>query len=102
MTLYVTLEPCAGRFKGPSVEDAEVCSVIIPRAGISTVVIGLVDQDPMTRGKGLKRLNKAGVRLEYAYDGLEQQLLELIGDGQFGTLRSTYVAAFRQWLNAWR
>ncbi len=101
-TLYVTLEPCAGRYQGPSVEAAEVCSVIIPRAGIATVVIGLVDQDPMTRGKGLMRLNKAGVRLEYSYHGLEHQLLELIGDGQFGVVRSKYLAAIRHWLSAWR
>ncbi len=101
-TLYVTLEPCAGRYQGPLVEAAEVCSVIIPRAGISTVVIGLVDQDPMTRGKGLERLNKSGVRLEYSYHGLEHQLVELIGDGQFGVLRPKYLAAMRKWLTAWK
>ncbi len=101
-TLYVTLEPCAGRYEGPTVEAAEVCSVIIPRAGISTVVIGLVDQDPMTRGEGLRRLKKAGVRLEYSYHGLEDQLLELIGDGQFGVLRPKYLAVMRKWLATWR
>lgn len=99
-TLYVTLEPCAGRYHGPTVEAAEVCSVIIPRAGISTVVIGLVDQDPMTLGKGLRRLSKAGVRLEYCYHGLEYELVELVGDGQFGVLRLNVLAVLRKWITA--
>jgi pyrimidine deaminase RibD-like protein len=100
-TLYVTLEPCAGRYQGPTVEPAEVCSVIIPRVGISTVVIGLVDQDPMTRGKGLRRLHERGIRLEYGYHGLERQLLELIDDGQFDVLRPRCLAAIRKWFGAW-
>ena len=85
-TLYVTLEPCAKRYQGPTVEPAEVCSALIPKAGIACVVIGLVDKDPMTCGKGLKRLQAAGVRLEFAYAGLEPDLLELVGDGHFGVL----------------
>lgn len=101
-TLYVTLEPCAGRYQGPTVEPAEVCSVIIPRAGISTVVIGLVDQDPMTRGKGLRRLDEAGVRLECGYHGLERRLLELIDDGRFELPRPKYLATLRKWLAAWK
>lgn len=100
-TLYVTLEPCVGRYQGPTVEAAEVCSVIIPRYGIATVVIGLVDRDPMTFGKGLKRLKKAGVRLEYAYQGLESELVELIGDGRFGNLQLKFLAALRKWLTKW-
>ena len=98
--LYVTLEPCAGRYQGPSVERAQVCSLLIPRSGIATVVIGLVDQDPMTFGKGLKQLSHAGVRLEYYYHGLEHELVELIGDGQFGRLRfKTNVIS--KWLHKW-
>jgi pyrimidine deaminase RibD-like protein len=101
-TLYVTLEPCAGRYQGPTVEDAEVCSAIIPRAGIATVVIGLVDRDPQTFGKGLRRLHSAGVQLEYAYRGLEYELVELIGDGQFGVIRPKILTVLRKWMNAWR
>ena len=97
-TLYVTLEPCAGRYRGPTVEPAEVCSVLIPRAGIATVVIGLVDQDPMTFGKGLKRLSKAGVRLECSYRGLESELVELVGDGRFDVLRPRLLAVLRNWI----
>ena len=100
-TLYVTLEPCAGRYQGSTVEAAEVCSVIIPRSGISTVVIGLVDRDPMTFGKGLKHLRKAGVRLEHAYHGLESELVELIGDGRFDAPRFSILAAIRKRLTQW-
>lgn len=85
-TIYVTLEPCAERYQGTTVEPAEVCSALIPKAGIAGVVIGLVDKDPMTCGKGLKRLQAAGIRLEYSYAGLETELLELVGDGRFGVL----------------
>jgi len=97
-TLYVTLEPCAGRYQGPTVEPAEVCSALIPRAGISTVVIGLVDQDPMTSGKGLKRLSKAGIQLEYSYQGLEHDLVELVDEGQFNVLRPRLLAVLRKWI----
>ncbi len=85
-TIYVTLEPCADRFQGPSVEPAQPCSSLIPPAGINCVVVGLVDHDPMTCGKGLQRLQAAGIQLEYAHAGLEQDLLELVGDGRFGVL----------------
>ncbi len=101
-TLYVTLEPCAGRFEGPTVEAAEVCSAIIPQAGISTVVIGLVDRDPKTFGKGIKKLHEAGVQLEYAYQGLESELVELIGDGQFGVMRPKILTVLRKWMSAWQ
>ncbi|MCP4406948.1 MAG: hypothetical protein GY807_04155 [Gammaproteobacteria bacterium] len=100
-TLYVTLEPCAERFQGRTVETAEVCSVIIPRAGISTVVIGLIDRDPMTCGKGLRRLNKAGIRLEHAYSGLEQELIALVGEGEFGVLRPNVLGFIQKWFTKW-
>jgi len=98
-TLYATLEPCAGRFQGATVEAAEVCSAVIPQAGIASVVIGLVDRDPMTNGKGLQRLSNQGIRLEYAYQGLEHALIELVGDGQFGVMPLTMPAIIRRWIN---
>lgn len=85
-TLYVTLEPCAERYIGATVEPAEVCSKLIPRAGIACVVVGLIDHDPMTCGKGLKRLHAAGIRLEYTDTDLDQELLKLVDDGHFGVL----------------
>lgn len=101
-TLYVTLEPCAGRYQGPTVEAAEVCSSIIPRAGVLSVVVGLIDRDPQTFGKGVKRLRDEGLRLEYAYEGLEHELVDLVGDGQFGAMRPKILSLIRKWFNAWR
>ena len=101
-TLYVTLEPCAWRYRGQSVETAEVCSVLIPPTGISVVVIGLVDQDPMTKGKGIRYLSEAGIRVEYANSRLEPQLIDLIGDGRFGECRREYFGSLRHWLSKWR
>lgn len=83
-TLYVTLEPCYKRYQGPTVDAEQVCSKLIPKAGIVCVVIGLVDKDPMTCGKGIKRLKAAGLSVEFAYKGIEDELLTLVSDGHFG------------------
>jgi diaminohydroxyphosphoribosylaminopyrimidine deaminase/5-amino-6-(5-phosphoribosylamino)uracil reductase len=54
-TLYVTLEPCChyGR-TGP-------CTEAIIQAGISRVVVAMADPNPLVAGKGLKRLEEAGI-----------------------------------------
>ncbi|MCU1344824.1 MAG: ribD [Acidimicrobiia bacterium] len=54
-TLVVTLEPCnhLGR-TGP-------CTEAIVTAGISTVVVGVEDPDPLVAGRGLQRLRQAGL-----------------------------------------
>lgn len=54
-TLYVTLEPCCHHGStGP-------CTEAIVKAGIKKVVVGIVDQNPLVRGKGIKALKKAGL-----------------------------------------
>ena len=57
-TMYVTLEPCdhTGR-TGP-------CTEAIIEAGISRVVIPLKDPNPLVNGKGIRRLKKAGIKVE--------------------------------------
>src|SRR5437764_6763743 len=54
-TLYTTLEPCnhTGR-TGP-------CTEAIIAAGISRVVVGIQDPDPLVAGSGIARLRAAGV-----------------------------------------
>src|SRR5437764_4727207 len=54
-TLYCTLEPCShvGR-TGP-------CADAIVAAGVSRVVVGVVDPDPRVSGQGLAHLRQAGV-----------------------------------------
>ena len=56
-TLYSTLEPCnhTGR-TGP-------CCEAIIAAGVSTVVIAMNDPNPMTNGRGIARLRRAGIRV---------------------------------------
>ncbi len=57
-TLYVTLEPCChvGR-TGP-------CTEPILRAGITRVVVGCRDENPLVSGRGIARLRRAGVRVD--------------------------------------
>ena len=54
--LYVTLEPCAHQStRGPD------CAGLLAAAGLSRVVIGCRDPDPRTAGKGIARLQAAGI-----------------------------------------
>lgn len=64
-TLYVTLEPCAHvSTRGPA------CADLIVDARPARVVIGLRDPDPRTDGKGIARLEAAGIRV---VDGVEAE-----------------------------
>ncbi len=53
--MYVTLEPCAHYGKTPPCADA------IIRHGIARVFIAAVDPNPVTSGKGIKKLMEAGI-----------------------------------------
>jgi diaminohydroxyphosphoribosylaminopyrimidine deaminase/5-amino-6-(5-phosphoribosylamino)uracil reductase len=54
-TAYVTLEPCAHTGKTPPCADALI------RAGVATVVYAMRDPNPLVAGKGLARLQEAGI-----------------------------------------
>lgn len=55
-TVYVTLEPCAHQSeRGPA------CADILADAAPARVVIGVQDPDPRTAGKGIERLQSAGI-----------------------------------------
>ncbi len=54
-TLYVTLEPCNHTGKTPPCCDAVLA------AGVSRVVVGTRDPNPVTNGRGLARLRRFGV-----------------------------------------
>jgi diaminohydroxyphosphoribosylaminopyrimidine deaminase/5-amino-6-(5-phosphoribosylamino)uracil reductase len=57
-TLYTTLEPCAhASERGPT------CTALIPPAGVKRVVVGVIDPDPRTAGKGVEQLRAAGVEV---------------------------------------
>ena len=56
-TLYVNLEPCSHHGRTPPCADAVLA------AGIKRVVIGMVDPNPLVRGRGVRRLRRGGVEV---------------------------------------
>ncbi len=56
-TLYVTLEPCCHEGKTPP------CTDIIIEKGIRKVVVGILDSNPIVSGKGVKKLQDAGIEV---------------------------------------
>lgn len=56
-TIYVTLEPCAHFGKTPP------CADLIVKHQFKTVVIGCVDSNSLVAGKGIERLQKAGIEV---------------------------------------
>ena len=57
-TIYVTLEPCCHYGKTPP------CTEAIIRSGISRVVIGTPDVNPLVSGKGASQLQQHGVQVD--------------------------------------
>ena len=57
-TAYVTLEPC------PNFGNTPPCTEALIDAGIEKVVIGILDPDPSVRGKGVAKLQQAGIEVE--------------------------------------
>ena len=58
-TLYVTLEPCAHpSARGPA------CADLVAQSRLARVVIGCSDPDPRTAGKGMERIQVAGIAAE--------------------------------------
>ena len=56
-TIYVTLEPCAHFGKTPP------CADLIVKHHLKKVVIGCVDTNSLVSGKGIERLEKAGIEV---------------------------------------
>lgn len=68
-TMYVTLEPCSHYGKTPP------CANAIVQKGISKVVIGMKDPNPIVSGRGIKILKDNGI--EVVTGILEQEIKEL-------------------------
>ncbi len=68
-TLYVNLEPCAHFGKTPPCVDA------IIRSGVSSVVIGTIDPNPLVAGRGIRRLREAGIRVRVGVLGEQSRRL---------------------------
>ena len=56
-TIYVTLEPCSHTGKTPP------CCEAIARTGISRVVIGMIDPNPLVSGRGISYLEDKGIEV---------------------------------------
>ena len=68
-TLYVTLEPCAHYGKTPP------CADLVVNSGISHVVIGSTDPNPLVAGKGISTIERAGITVTNGV--LEEECLHL-------------------------
>lgn len=58
-TVYVTLEPCAHHGKTPP------CADLLISQSVKRVVIGAVDTNPLVGGKGINRLEEAGIEVSH-------------------------------------
>lgn len=68
-TLYVTLEPCCHYGRTPP------CTDLIIESGIQSVVIAMVDPNPLVSGKGIKELKSAGIEVKTGV--LEEEVKKL-------------------------
>lgn len=68
-TIYVTLEPCCHYGKTPP------CVEAIIKSGITKVVIGVLDPNPLVAGEGIKRLREHGI--EVVTNVLEKECMQL-------------------------
>lgn len=71
-TVFVTLEPCSHTGRTPPCADALI------EAGVKKVIAAMQDPNPLVAGKGLKKLQDAGIETEY---GLLEALARELNPG---------------------
>lgn len=70
-TIYVNLEPCSHHGRTPP------CAEALIRAGVSKVVVGMVDPNPKVSGRGIAQLQKAGIDVEV---GVEESACQQLNE----------------------
>lgn len=70
-TAYVTLEPCSHYGRTPPCADALI------QAGVKRVVAALEDPNPQVAGRGLKRLQEAGIEVRSGVLAAEARALNI-------------------------
>jgi len=78
---YVTLEPCSHHGRTPPCCDALIA------AGVSRVVAAMQDPNPHVAGRGLYRLQQAGIAVSH---GLMMQEAEALNRGFFKRMRTGF------------
>lgn len=68
-TVYVTLEPCCHQGRQPP------CTQALLEAGVSRVVIGAGDPNPLVAGKGIRLLRRQGITVDEHV--MEQECMDL-------------------------
>jgi diaminohydroxyphosphoribosylaminopyrimidine deaminase/5-amino-6-(5-phosphoribosylamino)uracil reductase len=69
-TLYVTLEPCCHLDK-----RTPPCTPLVVKSGISRVFVATTDPNPKVRGRGIRLLRRAGLKVEVGLGRAEAETL---------------------------
>ncbi len=77
-TCYVTLEPCCHQGRTPPCTDALI------KAGVTRVVVAVMDPNPLVSRKGIEQLSKAGIMVN---TGILSQEAEQLNQGFFMRMR---------------